>query len=278
MITAQLLLVLLAAPASEDAPAEDLPTAQTEAKAGSIEDLYYKGAAQYSAADYANAIESFTAALEVAGREGTEPEIRGALLFNLARSHARAYDVDDEVSHLRRAMDIYRRFLEEVELHGIEAPDQISAAREDQENIRATLDKLEDEKQSGPEPAGPVAAEPHDQVDGKRRTRGLALTVTGGVLLAGGAGVAIYGTSFRRDAQAAVDAVEDPGEKEDQFLEDETRKGRIWVGAGVGIAVVGAGLLAWGIVDLLAAKKAKNVAAAPLIGPDMAGLALGGRF
>ena len=275
MIVTQLLLVLSVAPAPEDAPAEDLPTTEAEAKVGSIEDLYYRGAAQYSAADYINAIESFTRALEVAGREGTEPEIRGALLFNLARSHARAYDVNDEVQHLRRALDIYRRFLEEVELHEIEAPDQISAAREDQEAIRATLEKLEQEAESNNATPGP---EPRDEVDGKRRTRGLALTVTGGVLLAGGAGVAVYGTSFRRDAQKAVDAVEDPGEQEEQFLADETRKGRVWIGAGVGVAVVGAGLLAWGIVDLLASKKAKKVAAAPLIGPELAGLSIAGRF
>ena len=65
--------------------------------------FFYEGSARYSAADYLGAIESFTAALEIATRERMELTVRSALLLNLGRAHQQAYLVNDEPSHLRMA-------------------------------------------------------------------------------------------------------------------------------------------------------------------------------
>jgi hypothetical protein len=283
-VHAALALVWLAvapaeSPGADDPPAEDLQTKQSDAAPGSIEDLYYKGAAHYSAADYGKAIERFTEALDLAGRQGTDPSIRAALLFNLARAHTRAHAVDGDTRHLRQAIDIHRRFIEEANLLQLDIPDQIEAAETEIAEIEAKLAELDDaeDAEDGPAPA-PVPAPAQDDGGSKRRVRGIALTVSGAVALGAGVGVAVYGTSFRRDALDVVDQVDDPPEVEQKFIDDETRKGRVWIGVGAGVAAVGTGLLIWGIVDLAAAKRDRRAVAAPLLGPGLAGVAFGGRF
>lgn len=272
---------------SGDEPeAEQLSTTPADAAPGSIEDLYYKGAAHYSAADYGEAIDKFTQALDLAGRQGTQPGVRAALLFNLGRAHTRAYDVDGDVRHLRQAVDIHRRFIEETETLGLEVPDQVEAAEAEIVEIEARLHAIAESEQDSArgEPAVGAPGEPRpepsqpDDAISKRRVRGVALTVSGAVALGVGVGVAVFGTSFRRDALDLVDQVDDPPEKEQAFVDDETRKGRIWIATGAGAAAIGTGLLIWGIVDLAATKKARTTVAAPLLGRGLAGVALRGRF
>jgi tetratricopeptide (TPR) repeat protein len=268
-------LLGLAAPAGH-APAGEVPV---QAPRNEIEDLYYAGAADYSASEYRAAIDKFTRALALAVREDSDPHIRVALLFNLAQAHAGAFEVDRDVRHLRQAVDIYRRFLDESEPLGQDAEDQRDAAREAIARIEAELPALEADAAHDDKARPDVEPEPAaHRVDPGRRRRGIVLAVGGGVALLGGVGLLAFGTTFRRDAERVVATHDDPPEVEEAFVREEVRKGRVWIGVGAGVAAVGAGLLTWGIVDLVASRSGpRAVAVVPTLGP-VNGLGLSARF
>ena len=274
-------LAIALAPAAEaGAP----PASDEGLEPGSLEELHYRGAAQFSAADYPAAIESFTAALVKADGQDADPVIRAAILFNLARSHALAHEVDPQLEHLRKALHVYERYLEEVETHALDVGDRAEMAEEDSTRIRVQLAELERQAAAEPEAQAqaPTTTEPPPPgVDRKRRTRGIALSVTGGVLLAGGAGMIGWGATFRGVAERSVQDENGgmpPNADEQNYIDQQARSGLRWVGIGAGVAAVGAGLLAWGIVDIVKAKPDKQVAVAPSFGPEQATLVINGRF
>lgn len=264
-------------------PAGEPPASDEGLEPGSLEELHYRGAAQFSAADYTSAIESFTAALGKADSGDADPVVRAAILFNLARSHALAYEVDPQVEHLRKALHVYERYLEDVETHSLDVGDRAQMAEEDATRIRVQLAELErrTEAEAEPRPQGPAATEPAPAVDAKRRTRGIALSVTGGVVLAGGAGLIAWGATFKGTAEQSVqdeNGGTPPNATEQDYIDQQARAGRRWVGIGAGIAAVGAGLLAWGIVDIVKAKPKKQLAITPSFGPEHATLVITGYF
>ena len=86
------------------------------AEAEGAKALYQRASAKYSAADYESAIDLFTAALEKATTEDLSYRVRGALLFNLAKSHVKAYEeITRDIKNLRSAKAIYTRYLDEAD-------------------------------------------------------------------------------------------------------------------------------------------------------------------
>lgn len=245
------------------------------------ERLYYEGAAKYSAADYEGAIDSFTRALSHATQDAASPEIRAALLANLANAHNKQYALDDDPMHLRKAKEIWKRIVDEGE-DGLYTAETIAEAQSAIEQLDA---KLEAHAEAHPEPEPdekdpetvappPEPAQPVD-TGADLSKGGAALLGTGLPLLAGGAVLLIYGTRFAPNAQAQVDEIEDPPDREEAFVDDETRRGRLLMGVGAGVAAAGLGLTVAGAV-LMATKKKKDKDVALL--PSPGGVVLVGRF
>jgi hypothetical protein len=89
----------------------------------------------------------------------------------------------------------------------------------------------------------------------RQRLRGIILTSVGGALVAGGLTALVIGTRFRPRAQDQVDRYDDPSGRENAFVDEETTKGRAWIGAGAAVAAIGTALLVTGIVSLVRARR-----------------------
>jgi hypothetical protein len=264
--------------ATAQPPADDVAAPRKPADAGEaeIQRLYYEGAAKYSASDYDGAIDAFTRALEEAARQGADPTIREALLMNLGKAHVRAHELDGDPKHLHTARDIYRRLLREATV-GRYSEDSVEEAKEQIE----LLDRMIDRSGAGAEESATQREGSKDRSPSRERTRGIALVTIGAVVLAGGAGLLGQGARFKPHAEKEIDKYDDPPDAEQDFLDQETRKGRILMGVGGSLAAVGVALVIFGAVDLARHKRASKTAriqAIPLVSDRAWGTALRGVF
>lgn len=122
------------------------------------------------------------------------------------------------------------------------------------------------------EPEGPTNPDPSGKEPKKGRAIG-ALGIVGIVAAGGGIGMAGYGGSLL--AKGDVQSV--PDNEQDLQARDHAPPGRAWIGAGVGLAVVGATAL---VVDLtvLRKKRQRTAAVTPTVSGSMLGLMATGRF
>lgn len=260
-------------------------------------ELYDEGSTLYSAADYNGAIDKFTEALKIVTSEGSDDDhtIRGALLLNIAQSHIHAYEVDADAAHLRAAKSIYQRYVDEAG-RGAGYPDADVADSNDQIAVlEQRIEKLDEKNAPAAVPPGPGATPPPSD-DGPKeaeivRTRsiGIGLLVGGSVLTLGGIGVIAWGSTFKRFAiQSVREEANDPNKplsdftpEEQEHVNEQTRFGKIWMGAGGGITVIGIAGVALGAWQLSKAKKMRDqrsAALVPVFTRDYAGLSLVGRF
>jgi hypothetical protein len=260
---------------SANGPADD-DSARERAK-----QLYVEGSALYSASDYAGAIEKFTEALKaVTLASDLDPAVRGALIYNLGKAHVKAYAIDEDASHLRMARDLFERHIDEARQYGYEE-DEMARAQEELASVEDQLAEIEAQAAAAPgEPTKPDQPASKDTDKGRKRGLGIGLLVGGSALVAGGIGMLAFGSGFRR---AAENEVEDPGNpttEEQDFLNREIRKGRIWMGAGGAVMALGVAGVVFGAVILARAKKNRKakVTLAPTFGTSWAGAAISGRF
>jgi tetratricopeptide (TPR) repeat protein len=259
-------------------PADDVaaPKAAADDGEAEIQRLYYEGAAKYSASDYDGAIDAFTGALEAAARQGASPSIREALLMNLGKAHVRAHELDGDPKHLKIARDIYRRLLREAPAAGY-SEDSVSEAMAQVD----ALDRQLEQADTGNDKDAGAGKGPMRDDRQARRTRGIVLVTVGAVVLGGGAGLLGQGARFRPHAEQEIDKYDDPADAEQDFLDEQTRKGKILMGVGGGLAAVGVALVIVGAVDLARSKRATKTAriqAVPLVGNGAWGTALTGVF
>jgi hypothetical protein len=263
------LWLALAPPESTEAPAAAQPTEPAEPDLGEAKRLFDEGTARYDAADFSGAIEVFTLALSELRKQGVSDfRIRGLLLFNIGRTHMRAYGIDEEIGHLRQAKSIFTSFIDEAESH----PDEVDAA--DIEEAKAQLleiDRLLAADSSEPAPQGKPKREPRPKRDRPEpkgdpkqlRAMGIGLAAGGAALLGGGVGMMIWGAGFGPAAEREVAGLDDLGLAPDSpafaegaaFIDSERRKGSAWMGVG-GLAIgLGVGGLSVGIRQLVTAKR-----------------------
>ncbi|MFV8749681.1 hypothetical protein ACNOYE_03905 [Nannocystaceae bacterium ST9] len=274
---------LALAPAS--APAESPPSEAVDLSEATR--LFDEGTARYDAADYAGAIEAFTLALsELRGQGVDDFRIRGLLMFNIGRTHMRAFEIDEKTEHVRQAKSIFTRFIAEAEQH----PDQVEAS--DIDEAKAQLVEIElllaGEREPEPTPVEPEPERDRGEPEPKRlRASGIGLTAGGGALLATGIGLLAWGASFGPHAEGQVAQLDELGLPADSpafadgedFIAAERRKGNAWMAAGGVAAAIGIVGVALGVRQLVRAKRAdQRLQASASFGPRGAWVGLSGRF
>ena len=288
-------LWLIASPTVAAAPAEAGPA--QEADLSEAKRLYNEGTVRYEAADFAGAIESFTLALSELRSEGINDfSIRGLLLFNIGRTHMRAYEIDGEVEHLLQARTIFTSFVEEAHGHPDQvAPGDIEEAKTRLEEIEGLLASRDDPASEGDaiQPSTDTPADSGvdqaDERDPKRlRASGIGLSVAGAALIGGGVGMIAWGAGFAPAARAQVaelDTLDLPPDSPayadgEAHIATERRKGTAWMAAGGVAAALGVAGLAVGIRQLVVAKRVRErrVSAVGSFGPEMVWLGVTGRF
>ncbi|GEM_PF-5980366 len=177
------------------------------------------------------------------------------------------------------AMEAFRTYLEKKP----EASDR-AAVEQRLVRLEARHQELELERARNT----PVA--PTRTVDSRAAPReiraGRWLLVTGGVVFAAGASVAIGGgASFGLAARERSTQVSDPIGKSYEQVKTLDREGRrletlqlVTVGIGAAVAIVGAALVALGIKRIRNASGAKQLSWSPVGSRDTLGVAIGGRF
>jgi hypothetical protein len=267
------------APATSETPPEttvppvDDPTLRARA-------AYSEGQVLFDLADYEGAIARWTEAYLLL----TQPRQQLRLMYTLAETHYRAYEVTRDASHLRRARHLFAQFLGGVRTHSegraslstdfanatvrLEQTDRALAQLErEAEEQRATLRAIA---------LGSARIEPSPPVR-VMRTTGVALTITGGV------GLVLMTTGINLGARAD-DEVGLSGLAEDEralLLARGYRHNALAIAGGV----VGGAMLAAGVPLLIVAKRRARAERettvhrlAPALSPTTFGVAWEGRF
>jgi tetratricopeptide (TPR) repeat protein len=258
-------------------------------------DLYERGTAKFETADYAGAIALWTDAYARVPATAELSEVKTLILYNLATARERAYEVDGDLGQLRKALILLDGFLESVDT--IYADPEVAAKeRAEAESRRAAIEAritaAEEAEAAGEvvEPAEKPSAEaivvaPWPTLPDAGPPPGRGLVLGGAALLGlGGASLGLMTTGVILGVRANdIDALdpENFADRREQF--ERGRLGNtlaIAGGAAAGVTLIGgAVLLALGLKKQRAAAKEQSSAiVAPLLGPGLAGLRIGGRF
>ena len=279
-----LIKTMMLAFALAGAPAEAPPQMQE------AEVLYGEGTAMFDSADYNGAIEKFTKALEIVQSIEGDDHTRLTLLYNIASAHEKAFAIDRDVTHLRQALQLHKRYREFAQKTGNlgDELDVETKIRRLEKKLRAS-NQMRENRERAAKPREVPPPPPMQEVDWKRpRNTGIGLVVGGGMATIGGVVLAALGGTREAKAQAQVDKLaamgipmSDPAWAEgDQFIQDEKRKGAVLMGTGVTLAIVGVAGVGVGSYYLVKAKKLREgtVSVTPTLGFGLAGVQITGRF
>lgn len=271
-----LLLALAQPPTLPPPPSPSVPEAPS-----SLEDaqtLHAEGTASYEAADYLGAIEKFTAALNIVmGERGDHDDTKLALLYNIARAHEKAHEIDRDPTHLRQALALYKRYEVAVAKKG-DLGDQLDVAAK----IKGLEKSLRQMEHPAPLPTRPPPPAP--RADWKKpRNVGIALVTVGSAEIVAGVIMAVVGSRYEPNARAQVQKLADRGIPMDhpawaqgaQFIKQEQKKGRLLMGLGGGLAGIGAVTLGTGTFFMV---KAKRTRLSARVSPTFLGIQWSGKF
>lgn len=258
-----------AAPAEAPAEGDVAPDESIDTNARAMK-AYREGQDAYDAGEYSEALQLFLEAQSLY----PSPDFH----FNIARCH-------EALESYEQAAVSYKAYLRSYKsAYGEDAADMV--------NIQNKIDRLEKQVEAD-KAAAEAAANKEPEViiktvnEGKAKSPGRGLMITGGVLAGVGVGVAVAGAAVfgtkAANFSGQLDDVYDNGNPNRVTL-DQAREidsnGRaaelnqiLLISIGSAVAVTGAALLAVGVV-----KKKRSTTVAPAIGPDSAGLVISGRF
>ncbi len=291
--------VLVTSPVVRAAPAEELPTVEGDpvhTPAPAVEEdmssaerlerarsLYERGRGKFETFDYVGAIEFWTQAYSELPETDEFANIRAKLMFNIAAARLSAFEIDDNIAHLRQAkrlMDLY------VDSLGEATDEEAADARAWQEKISVRLAEAEAERKKAQPPAKPKP-KPETAPDPKLVKRARILTISGAATLSVGVaalgamgGALAWGSKLESDGRGQAD---DPGTSADE-LHDVVKQGKtantmaIATGVAGGVLVgAGVGMLVYGLVTT---KKlgAGRRAFVPVAAPGYVGVSARWRF
>ncbi len=278
------------------------PKAPESADMDQVRKLYEDGRARYDTLDYTGAIDLWTQAYALVAANEKNRDVRNNLVYNIAAAREKAYELDGDLMHLRRAKGLLENYL--AEYKAIYKPTE--AARKEVEKVQARIkeidDKLTEAESAGGQTGSPsptAVAEPPDpgqdaQQEARREKEAARdalrgdpeiapLYKTGKAMVGGGAAMIGVGAV----AALVGGAV---GNSDDVFNQEtpaETRRRRIggYTAMGLGVGLIGGGvaLVVIGVkkrneAKARAAQKAKVVSVAPHLAPGSGGLVVTGRF
>lgn len=292
-ISALLAVFLMGPPPPPSGPAPkpepEAPSVSDPEELAQAEALFREGEARFVSADYNGAMEAFTKALGiVAALPEDNEQIQLLLLYNIGSAHEKAFEIDQDLAHLRQALTLYKRYLGfteekddlgeqlDVEHRILKIEKKLQLARQIEENKNG-----ERERDVPPPPVS-------DDGWKKPRNIGIGLAVMGGAALVGGIGIIVAGSQLKPGAEDEVAKLANLGippdhpawADGDQFIESEERRGKILMGVGGGVAALGAAGTAIGVSYLVKAGKLKKGQLQPTVSamPGFVGVQLKGRF
>lgn len=290
-----LMLALVPLPATA-APAGD------EARA---RELYATGKDRYEAQDFAGALDAWSDAYGLVSDAPQNDKTRYELLYSIALAHEKAYALDGDASHLRKARDLLLKC--QASAAEVFAGNDAAIADE-QKRVRGLLDEVvnamvedgDKEPQPGPAPEPAPAPEPQPAPEPKPQTEpsvapapatatpppsdldtgasGKALFATGLTLIgvgAAGLGIMIGGMVMGSRAND-IDSL-DPNDLDAR--EDQIRRGRAGNGMSAGGAIAASLLIPVGTaLTIMGKTRMKRASFSATVLPGYAGLNVGGRF
>lgn len=253
--------------------------------------LFEDGDAMYASADYTGAIDKFTRALAIVSSIDGDDHTRLTLLYNIAAAHEKAFSIDKDVSHLRQALELYKRYREFAQHTGNlgEELDVEAKILHLERQLKAS-DQIEANRINGNRDVPPAPVTPTtDPVDWKKpRNTGVALVIVGAGATLGGVVMAVLGSPFEGNAQEQVNKLAamgvpttDPAWAEgERFIQDEKQKGNVLMGVGATVAIVGVTGIGVGTYYLVKSKKVREgqVSVTPTLSRGFAGIQIAGRF
>lgn len=273
--------------------------AQNEARA---KELYAAGRDRFEAQDYAGALDSWSDAYGLVSDAPQNDKTRYELLYSIALAHEKAYALDGDASHLRKARDLLLKC--QASAAEVFAGNEAAIADE-QKRVRGLLDEVVDamvedgdaeaEPQEAPPPEptpqpeatpqpeptpapapGPAPAPAPADLDS--RASGKALFVSGLSLIGVGAvglGVMIGGMVMGSRAND-IDSL-DPNDLDER--EAQIRRGRAGNGMSAGGAIAASLLIPVGTaLTIMGRTRMKRASVSAILVPGYAGLNVGGRF
>ncbi len=295
-------LALVVAQTPAAAPAWAQPeTVEAQSPAQQAQALFKEGAAQYKMSNYAVSLEKFSQAF-VLSLEIQDADLRRkvlhALQFNLARAHVKTYKLDQELMHLRQAVDLLENYLEDGADLGIEleADSLIAVAKAELARRESLASAAAPQPaNSGSEGAGEEAAVeevaapapgPGEEAGRDRgpNKAGKPLTVAGYTSLGmsvAGVGLMVGGIMM---GKAAGDDHETAGTKTD--VDDADRRGKLGNTLTIAGAAAAGVFAAAGVTLVVLGKRRSKQAGrstarlwmSPAAGVRLTGIQLGGRF
>lgn len=297
-IAALSLFACLSMTASSSALAAPADAAESPG-AADAESIFRRGQAKYETADYNGAIELWTEAYGLIDSTPENASIKALIIYNLAQAHTKAFELDDQVIHLKQAQRLLQSFRDNLELL-YEDPEALAAesarVEENLAQIDAQLAAVEAEAEPEPQPEPPpptVEPETEPEEEGpppKPLKPGKPLIFAGAGVLAvgvGGLATAIAGVVIGTQANDVSEVMEDPEARAEQFARGRTANLMLLIGGITAGALMPTGdaLIGVGIAREKRKQKAQQTAASLRVGPNFGGswgqgggLSLSGRF
>jgi tetratricopeptide (TPR) repeat protein len=285
-----LLLFALSGPPVLPPPAPD-PQHETEPAPRSPEReraqaLYAEGTTLYDSANYAGAIDKFTEALALVKNTGEQDErSRLVLLWNIASAHEKAYEIDNDTTHLRQALLLYRRYQGFAERTGDKSEQQDAAQRIT--SLEKAMAELEAPAEKTPKDSAPPVTVQDDGAWKRPHRIGIGLLVPGVAAVVGGVTVLALGSTYEGRARDKVAKLGDLGVPPDDpawaegeaFIAQERRKGKTMMALGGSLVGAGAVLAGVGTFFIVKAKRTRSrVLASPSVSTTYLGISISGRF
>jgi tetratricopeptide (TPR) repeat protein len=274
----------LPAPAVLAAPVDPRVEPETEEDDDRTQarELYDRGKARFDTTDYLEAIELWTEAYSMLRDTPENAAAKAAIIYNLATAREKAYEIEKDVKHLRRAVVLMEQYAASIPALYADETERAEETRKIGERLVAVNERIKAHKEQHPDPTpaprhdpSPRDSEPTDTFQPDPQAR--PFIISGAVLI----GVGVAGLGVMAGGMAMGAAGNDISDLEDSDLEarqerfDRGARGNImaYVGGAVGGAAVvaGAALLGLGL------HKHKTGLRASL-GPGTASVTVTGRF
>lgn len=240
--------------------------------------LHNEGSAAYDLADYATALEKFSAAYVALPPGPQTAGIRSAIVYNVGITQKRMYELDGDIVHLKTAKVLLTRYFDDFAEDGARDDNKGRAllAEIDAELAAQEADTETPQPEVLPVETSPVRTPAPVDPNAQREAR-ILIGVGAGVLGLGavGAGLGLGGALWGRGLQTGIEDGTSTGVRRITALQDGRSANGLAIGGTIGGGVLltaGAVLLAIGFKKRKAAKPSLAVA------PAGSGFVVGGRF